>query len=125
MKKIVKRLGAAAAALCLAAISFSFITFAAEGTLAFSDPTAAAGENVTVTAKVSTGGAAIGDTAITVTYDTSILKFVSGTNVTGGDGTLQLSGTGDGTSSEASYSMEFTALKEGTASVQACKVFVG
>ncbi len=119
MKKIVKRLGAAAAALCLAAISFSFITFAAEGTLAFSDPTAAAGENVTVTARVSTGGAAIGDTAITVTYDTSILKFVSGTNVTGEDGTLQLSGTGDGTSSEASYSMEFTALKEGTASVQA------
>ena len=60
----------------------------------------------------------MGDTDITVTYDPSILKFVSGTNATGGDGTVKLSAKGDGTSMEVSYSMEFTALKEGTATLE-------
>lgn len=119
MEKIVKKIGGILLALCLTVSCLSFVTFAAEGTLQFSDPSAAAGDNVTVAVKVNTGGGAIGDVDLTVTYDTSILKFVSGTGATGGDGTLQLSSKGDGTSSEASYSLEFTALKEGTAALEA------
>lgn len=119
MKKVFNKLGAAFLAVCLTFSCFTFVTHAASGTLQFSDPSGAAGDTVSVTAKVSTGGAAIGDTDITVTYDTSLLKFKSGTNVTGSDGTLKLSTKGDGTSTEASYSMEFTALKEGTATLKA------
>lgn len=121
MKKTFKKIGAALLTLCLTVSCFSFVVFAAEGTLQFSDPSGAAGENVTVTAKVISGaeGVAVGDTDITVTYDPSILKFVSGTNATGGDGTVKLSAKGDGTATEVNYSMEFTALKEGTTTLEA------
>ena len=120
MEKAFKKIGTAILTLCLTVSCFSFVALAAEGSLQFSDPSAAAGENVTVTAKVISGaeGVAVGDTDITVTYDPSILKFVSGTNATGGDGTVKLSAKGDGTSMEVSYSMEFTALKEGTATLE-------
>ena len=57
---------------------------AAEGTFQFSDPTAKVGEDVTVKAKISTGGEAIGDGFVTVTYDKAALEFVSGTNATVG-----------------------------------------
>lgn len=119
MEKIIKKIGSILLALCLTVSCLSFVTFAAEGTLQFSDPSAAAGDNVTVTVKVDAGGGIIGDVDLTVTYDTSILKFVSGTGAAGGDGTLQLSSKGDGTSSEARFSLEFTALKEGTAALEA------
>lgn len=119
MKKIIRKAGMALLTLCLMITCFSLNASAAEGTLQFSDPQAAAGDNVSVTAKVLTGGAAIGDVDVTVTYDTSILKFVSGTNATGGDGTVKLSSKGDGSSDVAEFSMEFTALKEGTAKLQA------
>lgn len=119
MGKIVKRIGAALFAVCLTISCLTFQAYAAEGTLQFSDPSGAAGENVTVTAKVNSGSAALGDVEVTVTYDSSMLKFVSGTNATGGDGTVQLSYKGDGTAQEAAFSMEFTALKEGTSKLEA------
>lgn len=118
MGKMIKRTAAAFLAVCLSVLCFSFAAFAAEGTLQFSDPQTEAGATVTVTAKVSAGGAALGDIDITATYDTSLLRFESGTNVTGSDGTLTLSYKGDGTATEAAFSMEFTALKEGNATIQ-------
>ncbi len=119
MDKLVKKLSSILLMLCLTVSLFPLSVFAADGTLQFSDPSAKAGDSVTVTVKAESGTSAIGDVDITVTYDTSILKFVSGTNATGGDGTLQLSAKGDGTASEVTYSLEFTALKEGTATLQA------
>jgi hypothetical protein len=119
MDKLVKKIGSILLMLCLTVSLFPLSAFAADGTLQFSDPSAKAGDSVTVTVKAESGTSAIGDVDVTVTYDTSILKFVSGTNATGGDGTLQLSAQGDGTASEVTYSLEFTALKEGTATLQA------
>ena len=119
MSKILKKIGTALLTLCLTISCFSFTAFAAEGSLQFSDPSAAAGDTVKVTVKAIADGSAIGDVNLTVTYDTSILKFKSGTNTTGGDGTLQLSSKGDGTASEVEFSLEFTALKEGTTTLQA------
>ncbi len=119
MERIIKRAGAVLLALCLTISCFSMKAYAAEGTLQFSDPSAAAGEKVTVKTKVNAGGAAIGDVDVTVTYDSSVLRFESGTNATGGDGTVKLSYKGDGTSQEAEFTMEFTALKEGTTKLQA------
>ena len=91
------------------------MTHAAEGSLQFSDPSTAAGETVEVKAKVEAGGAVLGDIEITVAYDTTLLKFLTGTNVTGENGTLKLSKTGDGTATEAEFIMQFTALNEGKA----------
>ena len=119
MERIIKRAGAVLLALCLTISCFSMKAYAAEGTLQFSDPSAAAGDKVTVKTKVNAGGAAIGDVDVTVTYDTSILRFESGTNASGGDGTVNLSFKGDGTAQEAEFTMEFTALKEGTTKLQA------
>ena len=118
MGKILNKIGKAVFSLCIICLCISFKTFAAEGTLQFSDPSAAAGEKVTVKAKVITGGSAIGDVDITVTYDTSVLEFISGTNATGSDGTLHLSSKGDGSSDTAEFLMEFTALKEGSTKIQ-------
>ncbi|MBU3874732.1 cohesin domain-containing protein [Faecalicatena sp. AGMB00832] len=119
MEKIFNKIGITILSLCVLCLCISFNTFAAEGTLQFSDPSVAAGEKVTVTAKVITGGAAVGDVDITVTYDTSILEFISGTNATGNDGTIQLSSKGDGSSDTAEFTMEFMALKEATTKIQA------
>ncbi|MCI6465899.1 MAG: cohesin domain-containing protein [Faecalicatena sp.] len=119
MERLIKRAGAVLLAFCLTISCFSIKAYAAEGTLQFSDPSAAAGDKVTVKTKVNAGGAAIGDVDVTVTYDASILRFESGTNATGGDGTVQLSYKGDGTAQEAEFTMEFTALKEGTTKLQA------
>lgn len=119
MEKIIKKAGAVLLALCLTVSCFSLKAYAAEGTLQFSDPSAAAGDKFNITSKVNAGGAALGDIEINVTYDSSILRFESGTNATGGDGTVKLSFKGDGNTSEAAFSMEFTALKEGTTKLQA------
>jgi hypothetical protein len=93
--------------------------FAASGSLQFSDPTAAAGETVTITVKAFTEGDAIGDVSITVSYDSSMLRFESGTNATGGNGVVELFAAGDGTSDVTVFSLEFTALQQGTTSVSA------
>lgn len=118
MKKLLNKIGGAFLAFCLTFSCLSIVNYAAEGTLQFSDPNGAAGDTITVTAKVNTGGAAIGDTEITISYDTSLLKFINGTNATAENGTVKLSAKGDGNSAESAYSMEFTALKEGTATLQ-------
>lgn len=116
MKKL-RKVTAMLMAVCLMAVCFSFTALAADGSLQFTDPSAAAGENVTVTAKMRTGGGAIGDGKVTVTYDASALEFISGENASGGNGTVELSATGDGSASELSYTMEFKALKEGQATL--------
>ena len=110
--KSLKKIGILLFAVCFLMLYPSVSVHAAEGTLQFSDPTAKVGEDVTVKAKISTGGEAIGDGFVTVTYDKAALEFVSGTNATGGDGTVKLEATGDGTVSELEYAMVFKALKE-------------
>ena len=116
--KSLKKIGILLFAVCFLMLYPSVSVHAAEGTFQFSDPTAKVGEDVTVKAKISTGGEAIGDGFVTVTYDKAALEFVSGTNATGGDGTVKLEATGDGTVSELEYTMVFKALKEGATKLE-------
>lgn len=104
--------------LCLLVPCISMVAYAAEGVLTFSDPTTKVGETVTVKVKLDAYGSAIGDGDITVTYDKTQLEFVSGENAEGGDGTVKLFATGDGTASSLSYTMEFRALEEGSAKIE-------
>ena len=101
------------------ALSPSMWSFAAEGTLQFSDPTGKVGEEVTVKVKIDAAGAAIGDGTVMVTYDPAMLEFLSGENATGGNGTLNLAATGDGSATVLEYTMVFRALQEGTTTLEA------
>ncbi|MDD2980155.1 MAG: cohesin domain-containing protein [Hespellia sp.] len=112
-----KKICAALLSICLLAPCFSMISMAAEGTLQFSDPTTTNGAEFTVDVKMNTAGEAIGDGNVNVTYDPAMLEFINGTNATGGNGSVALSTTGDGTVSELAYSMTFKALAEGTATI--------
>ena len=118
MNKVKNKLSLAFICVCMIIFSQAFVCFAADGTLQFSDPSGKVGEEITVTVKMDAGGAAIGDGDVTVSYDSSKLEFVRGTNASGGAGTVTLSASGTGTETELNYDMVFKALAEGTSTIE-------
>lgn len=121
MKKVMRNMSLVLSLACI--LLFGRTAFAADGTLQFSDPTVKAGEEVSVTAKIEAGGAAVGDGSITVSYDTSKLEFVRGTNAEmTTPGTLELFAAGTGTETELNYELVFKALEEGTTTLEATSV---
>ena len=118
MKKI-KKASIFFIASCMMLFYTSIISFAAEGTLDFSDSTGSIGAEITVTAKMTAGGEAIGDGSVTVTYDPAMLEFVSGTGVTAGEGgTVTMFAAGSGSEVELNFSLVFKALAEGTTTIE-------
>lgn len=118
MKKIIKKLGAVSLMICAVLFIPVIVSYAAEGTIAFSDPTGKVGENIPVKVKIEAGGAAIGDGQVTISYDSTMLEFVSGTNASGGNGTVELSASGTGTETELAFELTFKALAEGSTNIQ-------
>ncbi len=112
-KNFISRLSAV---LLLSAI-MAFESFAASARISFSDPSTQVGQEVTVTMKFSsTDGQLLGDTKVTLNYDTSMLEYVGGSdNVSGDIGILQVRG-GSGTAEVASE-LRFKALRSGTAAI--------
>lgn len=104
------------AALLLTAV-MAFESFAANARISFSDPSTQVGQEVTVTMKFSsTDGQLLGDTKVTLNYDTAMLEYVGGSdNVSGDIGILQVRG-GSGTAEVASE-LRFKALRSGTAAI--------
>lgn len=96
---------------------FPFSVYASSGQLRFSDPSTTVGAEVEVTATF-TGKVAVQSAQATLTYDTSMLRFVGGGQVTDNGGTLSLNGTGDGSSTQLNFTMTFQALKEGTTVIE-------
>lgn len=87
---------------------------AADGTMQISDSQAAVGEIANVTVTVETGGLEIGDCEVTLTYDTSMLEFVDGTDTTlNEDGSLFLAQYGTGTETMFTFDLQFKVLAEG------------
>ncbi|MGO5051955.1 cohesin domain-containing protein [Lachnospiraceae bacterium LCP25S3_G4] len=111
--KIMKKISNLFLAVCLVIPCFSLSVYAANGTITFSDPTTAVGEQVTVNVKMNASGKPIGDGTINVTYDATALEFIDGENAKGGNGSVALFATGDGNATELTYIMNFKALKEG------------
>ena len=67
------------------------VSYAAEGSLDISDPTGKVGEEIVVKVKAAeAAGQPIGDVQATLSYDTALLEFVSGTNAEASDGTITL-----------------------------------
>ena len=116
MKKLRKAL-MALMAVCILVSGFSFSAYASSGQLRFSDPSTTVGAEVEVTATF-TGTVAVQSAEATLTYDTSMLRFVEGGQVTDNNGTLTLSGAGDGTSTQLNFTMTFQALQEGTTVIE-------
>ena len=113
MKKILT----AAALIAVLVLGTSFPALA--GRIAFSDPSASTGETVNVKMKISsTGDETIGRADVTLTYDSSMLEFVSGDGASGGAGTLKVTGSSNTTNAkELSFMLTFRALRPGTTNI--------
>lgn len=118
--KTMKKLTTMMLTICLFVACFSMSAFAADGKIMFTDPQAKAGETVEVTGVVEKSSGNFGKIEITMKYDTSILKFVSGDGVTESQaGTITYSG--DAThdvGARKEFKFSFTALKEGTTKIE-------
>lgn len=112
-----KRYHIASLLLCICMLAFSFgnVAFAAKGSVSLSGGSAEVGTTVTVSGTVKSNKGAIGAVTVTLTYDPSVLKFISGSSGTnGGSGSVVYSGYGDGSVKSLSFSLKFKVLKEGT-----------
>lgn len=117
MKKRVTRWIVMLAAVC-SMMLFPVITgYAADGTLMLSDPEGKVGGEIPVTVRIDAGGQPIGDADVTLSYDTALLEFVSGTNAQGGEGTVMLSASGTGAETELAFELTFRGKAEGTATI--------
>ena len=108
--KALKKIAGLVIALCLMVPIFGTAVFAADSVLMFSDPSTKVGENVGVDLVVQSGGDTVGSVSVTMSYDASVLEFVSGDGFTAdGSGTLTYTGTGSG--SELRTTVTFRALQ--------------
>ncbi|MCI9359660.1 MAG: hypothetical protein HFG65_01650 [Hungatella sp.] len=117
MSKRIKHYFASAFLVVCMTLALSFQTLAAR--IAFSDPTGNAGDEITVTMKVtSTGDETIGNVDIMLAYDASALEFLSGTGATGGAGSIHVVGAAESQGNkELSFSLKFRAAKSGTSNI--------
>ncbi len=116
MKKM-KSIFAAILITCLLYPHTVMATGSAYAELRFTDPSTAVGEEVEVVATF-TGSEAVRSVEASLTYDTDSLRFIEGTQASESEGTIQLSGIGDGTSAQMTFSMKFQALQEGTTRIE-------
>ena len=117
MKKFMKKLCSLVILLGLIVSCIPINSYAAEGSLQFSDPKCAAGENVDVNVKVLSTNGNIGNYELNISYDPAMLQFVSGDGATGGDGSVKITHNGDG-GAETLNVISFKALDNGSASVK-------
>ena len=76
--KIVKKLATLLLAICLTVSCFSLVSFAADGKIQFNDPSTKVGETLEFKLVIKKDSGTLGKVQITMLYDTSYLKFVSG-----------------------------------------------
>ena len=108
-----------AAAVFAASLAFTITALAADGQISFSDPSATSGSEVNVTMKISADeGTKLADATVTLTYPQDKLEFVSGTDSSGGAGTIRVHGvTNGGGSSTLEYNLKFNTLAAGTSTI--------
>lgn len=103
---------------CMMAVLASFQSFAAGARIAFSDPTAKVGEEISVTMKFSsTDGTELGNTDVMLAYDATALEYINETeNASGGNGAIRVWSAPVG-ATEAATVLRFKALKAGTTQI--------
>ena len=110
------RHGAVAFWALLMSLAFVLTAYAANGQITFSDPQAQSGSQVNVTLKISADeGTRLADATVTVHYPQDRLEFVSGTDASGGAGTVRIHGvTNGGGSNVLEYNLVFNTSSAGT-----------
>ena len=96
----------------------SMQALASSAAITFSDPSVTVGSDVNVTMKVSSGETSLARADVTLAYDANLLEFVSGTDASGGAGTVRINGgtNGSGTGT-LEYNLKFHTLSAGTATL--------
>ena len=99
-------------------VAVPFCSFAASAKIAFSDPTGEVGGEVDVTMKFTcTSGDTLGNTDVMLSYDASMLEFISGEpNASGGSGAIRVTG-GMAGKSELVTKLKFKALRAGSTKI--------
>lgn len=99
-----------AAVMTIAAV---FPAFAAR--IAFSDPSVTAGDEFSVTMKITgSNGETISSADVMLSYDSTALEFVSGTGAEGGAGSVRVTGTAENAgNTELAFELRFRSLKAG------------
>lgn len=120
-RKGLKRIKALAALLVLLVMmgAQTLTAFAATARIAFSDPTVTVGDEVSVTMKITTPDGNLGKADLMLAYDSSMLEYVSGTNASGGAGSIKVStATDTANTKEMSFSLKFKAKQAGNAAIR-------
>lgn len=115
--KTMKKVATLLLAVCLTVPCFSMLTHAANRIM-FEDPSTAVGQTLQLKGVVELNNN-IEDRTVVMTYDTSMLKFQRGDNVTEtSPGQLTYQATGAVGGNRAEFLMYFDVLKEGTTKVE-------
>lgn len=120
MIRQVKKRAIALMMVCVLAalMSIQLLTvFAADARIAFSDPTGSVGSQINVKMKI-TSNDNLASADVMLSYDASLLEFVSGTNASGENGAVRVHGDG-GTPNTGTlaFTLTFKALAAGTSKI--------
>lgn len=108
----------AAGVLTVAAPVGGISAYASSAKISFSDPSATVGQEFSVNVKISSQDGNLGASDVVLSYDPSVIEFVSGNNASGGAGSVRLVGTMDSNSTKAfSYTLKFKAVQAGNTSI--------
>lgn len=120
--KMMKKIAMVVLAVCLMIPCFSMLTHAQDGRISFTDhmnPVIATGAEVKVRVAVQKTQGTFVDIKIVMTYDTDLLEFKSGDDMTEiSPGTIEYKGDARNDGSRKEFYMTFRALKAGTAVVK-------
>lgn len=100
--------------------TFAMQVFAGTGVIQFGDPTVTRDKTFNLTMKVKSTDVRLKTADISISYNPTMIEFISGTNAEGGAGTVKISGTGEGKSSGTKtleYILKFKALYAGKTEV--------
>ena len=120
MKKV-KKIIVSFLLMCMLCIGMTCVASATTAEFRFSDPQTSVGAEVEVTAKVSSARA-LNTIQATLSYDKTKLRFISGDDATGGDGTITISRNDENAGTSMEFNLTFQALDEGTTSIEVAKV---
>lgn len=100
---------------CMLCPCVSMIALAASAEVRFSDPSTTVGAEVDISVRINSSDD-IETLNMKLTYDTDMLRFISGDNASGGSGTITMNC--DGNTIDNGYTLKFQALAEGTGNVK-------
>lgn len=121
---MIERMKKKAAALliaCLFAILMPvgmLTSYAANARIAFSDPSATVGSQVSVNMEITATGGNLMSADVMLSYDSNLLEFVSGTDASGDAGAIRVRGDGGTPGTDTMrFSLTFNAIAAGTAKI--------